>query len=297
MTKKLIEKFKDTRQIEVIFANTGCEDPKTLEFIKNCDDYFGFNTTWVEAVVSPEFYKGVRAKVVDFDSAARNGEPFEAVVAKYGIPSASYPHCTGRLKSEVIYFHLRENVGWKGQRIKDKYYTAIGIRADEQNRCSKNAEKQGIIYPLVKWGYNKERVLAECKTWPFDLEIPEHYGNCTWCWKKSHRKLLTLARESPQVFDFPLKLEEKYSTLQNNGIKRVSFRGNKSARDILEESKGDFEKFIDDNYTYNNNSNLFLDNESSCSESCEIGTDSADRESFLVKEKEWKEAEEKITKL
>lgn len=181
MTKRLLDVIDRTKySVQVTFANTGCEHPKTLEFIHNCDKYFGFNTTWIEAEIFPEHGKGPRAKIVNFETCSRNGEPFEAAIAKYGVFPQTHPQCTSRLKTEILHAHLRDNVGWKNR----QYVIAVGIRADEIHRCSKTAKQQGFIYPLIDWGYNKQMVLNECRTWPFDLEIPEHYGNCVWCWKK-----------------------------------------------------------------------------------------------------------------
>jgi hypothetical protein len=34
----------------VVFANTGQEREETLEFVKQCDDHFGFGTVWIEGV-------------------------------------------------------------------------------------------------------------------------------------------------------------------------------------------------------------------------------------------------------
>ena len=67
------------------FANTGQEHEKTLEFINNCDMHFGFNTVWIEAVTHPNKKKASTAKVVNFETASRKGEPF-GVISKYGIP-------------------------------------------------------------------------------------------------------------------------------------------------------------------------------------------------------------------
>ena len=60
---------------------------------------------------------------------------------------------------------------------------AIGIRADESHRKSKVAEENNFIYPLIDWDIDKEDVLSWWEDQDFDLEIPEHMGNCVWCWK------------------------------------------------------------------------------------------------------------------
>ena len=52
------------------------------------------NVVWVESITNPEYRKGVTAKVVSFVTASRNGEPFEAMIKKHGIPNITQPHCT-----------------------------------------------------------------------------------------------------------------------------------------------------------------------------------------------------------
>lgn len=279
MTKLCLEKYKDSHEVLVTFANTGCEHDNTLQFIKNCDDHFGFGTVWLEAVVNPEKGKGIRHKIVDFDSASRKGEPFEAYIAKYGIPNMISPQCTTRLKEEPMN-SFRKEMGWLfGSKL--NHQTAIGIRADEVDRMSSKAAEFGFVYPLVNAGYTKEKVLAECKTWPFDLELKgEHYGNCTWCWKKSKRKLMTLALEAPEVFDFPRRMEETYGEVKSESAaardgRRVFFRKYQSAEDIINDAhKGGFELYRD---MVRAEQLLLFDSEldigSACGESCEIGAD------------------------
>ncbi len=51
MTKRIIDEWSDKYDFIVVFANTGLEHPKTLDFVHNCDTHFGFKTVWVEGVV------------------------------------------------------------------------------------------------------------------------------------------------------------------------------------------------------------------------------------------------------
>lgn len=96
--------------------------------------------------------------------------------------------------------------------------------------------------------------------------------------------------EDPTIFDFPAKLEQKYSYHKTrDGIPRVFFRKRMSANDIIEMSKSYFNLFSDNNW------HPILDATSPCSESCEIGTDSADREETLIQELEWNELEASFT--
>lgn len=265
MTKWLLEnvpKLNIHIEIEITFANTGCEHEATLEFVRDCDTHFGFNTKWLEAVVTHGERVGIRHKHVTFETASRNGEPFEEAIKKHGIFNIGAPKCTSRLKVEVFDSYLRREVGWK----KGSYVSAIGIRADEIDRMSSNAKALNVIYPLIQLGYTKQKVIEEVNSWPFQLNLPdEHYGNCVWCWKKSLRKLLTLAKDSPEVFDFPKRMEAKYSK-QN----RTFFREHRSAEDILHLAKTtNFVPFNSALPIYDD----ALDTGSACGESCEIHSD------------------------
>lgn len=177
MTKLCLEEYGDTHEIVVTFANTGCEHPATLDFVRDCDRYWGFNTVWLEAVISPVDGEGVRHKVVNYETASRNGEPFEAYIAKSGMPNPTNPGCTRNLKQDVSESYLR-SLGWvQGKRL--NYRTAIGIRADEIDRMSVHAERHGFVYPLVDKGITKAKVNAIMAAQPWDLKIPnDALGNC-----------------------------------------------------------------------------------------------------------------------
>lgn len=267
----LLLKQRGHRSTVVTFANTGCEHPKTLEFVHQCDQRLGFKTIWLEAVVSPEKGEGIRHKIVDFHTASRNGRPFRDYIAKYGIPNMGSPVCTARLKEDVMKSYLRRELGLSA------YYSAIGIRADEADRQSVRAEESRFIYPLVDLGYTKERVIEEVRSWGIDLAIPEQYGNCVWCWKKSWRKLLTIAQEQPAFLDFPEQMEREFSqfkvtpaTSSPDG-RRLFFRKHKSVADLrAEAAAGGFTPFSDKHHIeYDEN----LDYGVGCGESCEIGSD------------------------
>lgn len=132
MTKMLIDSLSDRYEFIVTFANTGLEHEKTLEFVNNCDKHFGFNTVWLEADVQHGKRLGTKHKIVSFQTASRNGEPFEEVIKKYGIPNKAYPHCTRELKLQVMQSYLK-SIGINHKNI----LTAIGIREDETRRVSK----------------------------------------------------------------------------------------------------------------------------------------------------------------
>lgn len=142
----------DWDEIEILFANSGQEHPQTLAYVDACSRTYGWPVVWVEAVVAPRKGDGTRHRIVTFDTASRSGEPFAEVIAKYGIPNTGYPHCTRELKLAPITSYLR-SLGWDA----GKYQSAVGIRADEADRMSEKAKREGVIYPLVKWGDDKAR--------------------------------------------------------------------------------------------------------------------------------------------
>lgn len=266
MTKWLLEnKAKEYDQVKIVFANTGQEHEKTLEFVQKCSENFGFNVVWVEALV-PSNEKGVGTshKIVNFETASRNGEPFEAVIKKFGIPNQTWQFCSRELKQAAVRSYLR-SVGWK----KKDYVTALGIRHDEAHRVSSNMVRDRLIYPLIEWvKVDKEFIRNFWFKQSFDLDIKEHYGNCVWCWKKSKRKLLTLAKEDPSIFDFPKKMEELYGDVGLEEDPRVFFRGRTSTNQIIEESKNHFVEFSEKPVQINIFDD-YLDAPGGCSESCD----------------------------
>lgn len=279
MTRMLLDYFRTHepwREVAVTFANTGQEHEETLKFVERCDKEFGFNVVWLEAVVNPKKGIGIRHRIVDFKSASRNGEPFEAYIAKHGIPNRMYNQCTSRLKTEVMDSY-RTSLGWE----KGTFSTAVGIRADEIDRVSlKQMSENHVFYPCVDAGVTKADVREWWAAQSFNLNIPEHWGNCKFCWKKSNRKLLTIARENPEFFDFPVRMEREYSLAggeRRDGEERkprVFFRGNRSALDILHEARTkQFEPYVDDKFIPFDDE---LDVGGACGESCEIGADEAE---------------------
>ena len=76
----------------------------------------------------------------------------------------------------------------------------IGMRADEQRRAAKIADKSRI--PLVTAGITKEDVGAFWRAQPFDLGLPNNngvtmHGNCDLCFLKGGAQILSLIAEKP----------------------------------------------------------------------------------------------------
>lgn len=217
-------------EIVTVFANTGQENEETLEFVHRCDREFDWGVVWIEADVSPARGVGTRAQVVDFQTASRAGEPFEAVIAKYGIPNQAFSHCSRELKARPIHRWARER-GW----VAGSYDTAIGIRTDEIDRMSPNAEAERLIYPLVsRFPFTKPAVNEFWTRQPFRLQLKGYQGNCKWCWKKSLRKHLTIINESPDAYAFPERMEALHPATGAGftGEPRRFFRGNLTVAEL-----------------------------------------------------------------
>lgn len=264
-----------------VFANTGQENEETLEFVDKCDKHFGLNVIWVEAIINPIIGKGTRAKIVTFETAYRhklkNGiDPFKAHIAKYGIPNMENLACTRELKTNTIKAYAR-SLGWK----RNNYETAIGIRIDEIDRVSERKDLDRIIYPLVSMQpMTKPKINFWWRLQPFRLELKGYEGNCMVCHKKSLRKLLSIAKVTPEKFDWVIEAEAQFENFippthaHNKKIKLPVrfFRNHLSAREIIEMSKEPFEMAVDDAQNYYEQKELFgheLDTSNGCSESCE----------------------------
>ena len=267
-------------EVLVVFANTGEEWEQTLEFGRRCDEAFGFGTVWIEGV-QQEGRKPPLVKVVDFETAARDGEPFESSIVKYGIPNQKFKDCTRNMKRKPIEQYAK-GLGWKD------YDIAIGIRADEMDRISSDTERR-IIYPFATmFPVTKPMVNSWWAQQPFRLELKGYEGNCKWCWKKSDRKHFTIMQEHPEVYEFPRRMEaehphngpefrkdmsQRYSPLPE-GYHRVFFRDNRSVEDMFAEMRqrvasGKFKPADDDHVVFDET----LDVGGACEESCEVWAD------------------------
>ena len=234
-------------EIVFVFANTGLENEQTLEFVERCDKHFKLGVQWVEADVQQGYRKGTRYYSTDFDHASRNGEPFEAMIKKYGIPNQANPQCTRELKGAPI---ASFGKNWFNG---EKYHTAIGIRIDEIDRINAKEKEKGFIYPLISSKMipsTKPMINFFWSSMPFRLELKGYQGNCATCWKKSDKKLYQIAKENPKSFEFMDKMERKYGnffppqriekwTAEGKEVPKdiTFFRNNRSAKDILHESK------------------------------------------------------------
>lgn len=221
---------RDNWQKIVVFANTGKEVEGTLFFVDECSQEWGIPIVWVESI-SSEKGKGwaVSHKEVIYETASRNGEPFELMISKLGIPRQDEPFCSKQLKTLAIESYLK-SIGW------NDYYRAIGIRVDE-NRIVDDYKQKKYIYPLVHLNpVNKRQISEWWMKQHFDLNIHPDDGNCNNCWKKDFPRLVRNMVRNPKSFEWWSEMELKYSFYnpRNNTLNPPFnfYRGNKSVLDI-----------------------------------------------------------------
>lgn len=227
MTRWLLQRY-DRSKVLTLFANTGREHPRTLDFVHACDMVMGFNTVWLEAVVHPEDGVGTTHRVVTYETASRDGGPYEEMIKKYGLPNISFPHCTRELKLRPMHSYLR-SLGHEPSKIP----TAIGIRADEKRRVK---NQPNIFYVLVdSEPTDKQDVLDWWGEYPFmDLGIEEFEGNCLGCFKKSLAKQFAQYDKDPSVYEWTDRMEKQYAHAGAGEGPRVFFRGNRSTEQLIQ---------------------------------------------------------------
>jgi 3'-phosphoadenosine 5'-phosphosulfate sulfotransferase (PAPS reductase)/FAD synthetase len=199
-----------TVEILVVFANTSKEEPETLDFVRDCDLNFGFNTIWIEAIMN-EYGVGATYRIVNYETACRNGDVYESMIAKHGIPNIENLHCTRELKTVPITKLVRD-YGWENL----QYDTAIGYRIDEPKRWAKKKQraaskaKRHIFYfvdekPIIKLQVNGWWALQT-----FNLQLEDHQGNCDLCYKKSENKTMAIVGCCPSKAVWWEQMEQKY---------------------------------------------------------------------------------------
>ena len=203
--------------VYVTFANTGKEMPQTLDFVHECSEHWGVDIAWLEAKVRPggegENKYVYETKVVDYESANRNGKPFEELItARNYLPNPVARFCTGELKVRRIVDYL------ESQGLPRDTLNLIGIRADEPRRAikmhNKVSEGHPCWCPLYADGKTKDDIHEFWASNNFDLGLPDNrgvtdWGNCDLCFLKGGTKRLSIIRERPDLADWWIEQEKK----------------------------------------------------------------------------------------
>jgi 3'-phosphoadenosine 5'-phosphosulfate sulfotransferase (PAPS reductase)/FAD synthetase len=193
----------------VCFANTGKEAEATLRFVRDCAEHWQVPIYWLEYRDSAPGFA-----VVDFNSASRQGEPFEALIRKHRyLPNPIVRNCTGRLKIRTTHKFLRQ-LGWK------EWDQFIGIRADEPRRVAKirarahsqESTRETMCMPLADARISVHDVAAFWRVQPFDLELLTFNGrtlegNCDLCFLKPRGQRLALIQARPEAAVWWMRME------------------------------------------------------------------------------------------
>jgi 3'-phosphoadenosine 5'-phosphosulfate sulfotransferase (PAPS reductase)/FAD synthetase len=202
----------------VCFANTGKEDEATLEFVRDCEANWGVKINWLEFRDNEKKYE-----VVSFETASRNGEPFETLIKKRNyLPNPVSRFCTVELKVRTIHRYLKNN-GWK------EWDSMLGIRADEKRRLAKIGNQdygkhEEKIAPLGEANITKQDVGDFWKQQSFDLKLPNingvtMHGNCDLCYLKGGAQILSLIQEKPERAVWWAKMESLGLASAPNGAR------------------------------------------------------------------------------
>lgn len=198
-------------RVEVTFQNTGREMPQTLDFVAEVGRRWGVHIVWLEYRPEPPHFA-----VVNHNSAARDGEPFEALIRKRRfLPNQAARFCTTELKIRTAKRYLRL-LGW------DRWTNCVGIRADEPHRLNRPAPKDRwtVWTPLADASVSRHDVALFWQRQPFDLRLPNvggncWLGNCDGCFLKSEAHVASLTRDFPARAAWWERMEALASDLSN----------------------------------------------------------------------------------
>ena len=180
-----------------VFMDTGAEHEATYEFIRQCNDLFCLNLVCLRTKVNMEHGVGVGYSVIDIDEIGHDLKPWRDMSLKYGLPYHGGAFCTDRMKTTPCKKYLEDVYGV------GNYHLWLGMRIDEPKRLNK---KEGFSYLADISDFEKQDVLDWWAKMPFDLQIPEHLGNCVFCIKKGVNKIALAAKDEPQLADKFIKM-------------------------------------------------------------------------------------------
>lgn len=213
MLRQVLDSNDDLADLIVTFANTGKEHPATLDFVQECSERWGVPIVWLEFRDDEAGFA-----VVDFASASRAGEPFEALIRKRSyLPNPVTRFCTIDLKIRIIHKYLR-GLGLSTE--DDPVDMMTGIRADEPRRVAKirhrkttsESKHATMVMPLADAGVGVQDVTSFWKAQPFDLMLPTINGrtlegNCDLCFLKGAKQVYSIIASDRQKAEWWARME------------------------------------------------------------------------------------------
>ncbi|EDW0699983.1 phosphoadenosine phosphosulfate reductase family protein [Salmonella enterica subsp. enterica] len=220
----------DTR---FVFMDTGAEHPATYQFIRDAVKYWDIALVCLRVVVNPELGKANGYRIIGLDEIGPDLAPWVEMLKKYGTPYVGGEFCTDRMKLGPFKKYCDEHIGRK------TYHTWIGIRADEPKRLTPRARTS---YLADISDINKRGIIDWWSRQAFDLQIPEHLGNCVFCIKKSIQKIALAAKDEPELArQFNDILTANYVRKMPNrcGTDLVMYRGKNTFEGVIAMFSGD----------------------------------------------------------
>ena len=205
----------------VCFANTGKEEEATLKFVNDCAVNWNVPIRWLEYQDHDE--PSLRYKEVTYETAARNGEPFEALIRKRQyLPNPVTRYCTAILKIRTMACFLVQTglfEGWTKSEIENQSGW-MGLRYDEARRAAKIVDKRRI--PLFTAGVTIKDISEFWDQQTFNLELPTYKGrtlagNCDLCFLKPTNQVATLIAEKPERALWWAKMEQLSLAAKDDG--------------------------------------------------------------------------------
>lgn len=212
MLWNIINAYKGTLpdDIYVVFANTGKEAPETLDFINEVSDKWNVKIHWLELEVA-DVRPIWRTKIVDYNTASRNGEPFSVLIKKRGyLPNPVTRFCTSELKINVMKRFMKSQ-GYK------EWFNVIGLRYDEPRRVAnaKNSKEKWInLMPMADAKHTVEDVSEFWSKQNFDLNLTNANGktpagNCDLCFLKGMDSTISILKERPEMANWWIEKEQE----------------------------------------------------------------------------------------
>jgi 3'-phosphoadenosine 5'-phosphosulfate sulfotransferase (PAPS reductase)/FAD synthetase len=220
--------------VHVCFANTGKEREETLRFVHECSVRWGVRVRWLEWINRPDSKVPPSERFIEvgFNSAARKGEPFKALVRrKKYLPNAVTRFCTAELKIDTMkQFMLAQGY--------ERWTNVVGLRRDEMHRVFKQYERNesgkerwrshmpmatraGATTSRDIWrfwlGQNVDpKKLRYPLPQGFDLGLWPYEGNCDDCFLKGLAVLVHQERERPGTAADWIGMEDEVAELTSN---------------------------------------------------------------------------------
>ncbi|WP_235591722.1 phosphoadenosine phosphosulfate reductase family protein [Pseudomonas syringae] len=248
----MLDANDDLDDLIVTFANTGKEHPATLDFVNECSQRWQVPIVWLEYRDDDRGFA-----IVTYETASRDGEPFEALIRKRSyLPNPVTRFCTIDLKIRVIHKYLRM-VGCSTEET--PVDMMAGIRADEPRRVAKirhrktttESKHATMVMPLADAGVGVQQIGEFWKAQPFDLKLPTINGrtlegNCDLCFIKGAKQVYSIIASDRSKAEWWARMERTATQSSAATTDGALFRFDRpSYQQMLDYSDAQFDMFAD----------------------------------------------------